>query len=131
MIPIKASARGIPTAQPMIGPRFEPGLLSESPFLPPPALPLLEPAVAAGVTRTVFSMVTTPALPVERLVATELKGVVVTESGVAVFESESSVVEGAAEDRCADVCDAEFPPPDDPPLVARPVMVAMLGLVDA
>jgi hypothetical protein len=131
MIPIRASARGMPTAQPMIRPRFELGLPSESPFPPPPALPLLEPAVAAGVTRTVFSMVTTPALPVERLVATELKGVVVTESGVAVFESESSVVEGAAEDRCADVCDAEFPPPDDPPLVARPVMVAMLGLVDA
>ena len=127
MIPIRASARGIPTAQPMIRPRFELDPLSESPL----ALSLLEPAVAVGVTRTVFSMVTTPALPVERLVATELKGVVVTESGVAVFESESSVVEGAAEDRCADVCDAEFPPPDDPPLVARPVMVAMLGLVDA
>lgn len=119
----------MPTAQPMIRPRFELDPLSESPL----ALSLLEPAVAVGVTRMVFSIVTTPALPVERLVATELKGVgvVVTESGVAVPESESSVVEGAAEDRCADVCDAEFPPPDDPPLVARPVMVAMLGLVDA
>jgi hypothetical protein len=116
----------MPTAQPMIRPRFELDPLSE----PPLALSLLEPAVGVGVTRMVFSIVTTPALPVERLVATELKGVgvVVTESGVAV---PSSLVEGAAEDRCADVCDAEFPPPDDPPLVARPVMVAMLGLVDA
>jgi hypothetical protein len=115
----------------MIRPRFELGPLSESPFPPPLVSSLLEPAVAVGVTRTVFSTVTTPALPVERLVAIELKGVVLTESGVAVPEFESSVVEEAAEDRCADVCDAEFPPPDDPPLVARPVMVAMLGFVDA
>jgi hypothetical protein len=51
-------------------------------------------------------MVTTPALPVERLSTTELKGVgvVETESGVAVAESEvDSSVEGGAEDCCADV----------------------------
>jgi hypothetical protein len=78
-------------------------------------------------------MVTTPALPVEKLVATELKGVgvVETESGVAVCEFESSVVDGAAEGRCADVCDAEFPPPEPLPLSARPVILAMLGTVVA
>jgi hypothetical protein len=79
-------------------------------------------------------MVTTPALPVKRLSTTELKGVgvVETESGVAVAESKpESSVEGAAEDCCADVRDAEFPPPDPPPLNARPVILARWGAVEA
>jgi hypothetical protein len=134
MMPIMASARGMPTAQPIMRPRFELDPPFESPFPLSPPLALLEPAVGVGVTRMVFSMVTTPAVPVERLSTTELKGVAVVEtsSAVAVAEPEfGPSVEGESEDCCADVCDAEFPPPDPPPLVAKPVMVARLGAVDA
>jgi hypothetical protein len=123
----------------MIRPRLELDPLSGSPLpaLPLLALSLLEPEVAVGVTRMVFWMVTTPAEPVDRVVETEVKGVgvvvgvVETLSGVAVPEFESPVEEGPAVDRAVDVRDAEFPPPDEPPLVAKPVIVAMLGLVDA
>lgn len=120
----------MPTAQPMMRPRldFEPP--EEEEF---PSLELLEPAVGVGVTRTVFWIVTTPppAL-VERLWTTELKGVPVVEasSAVAVAEPElGASVGGEPEDPPIDVFDGPFPPP--PPLVARPVIVAMLGAVEA
>jgi len=121
----------MPTAQPMMRPRldFEPPLEEEEESL----LEELEPAVGVGVTRTVFWIVTTPppAL-VERLWTTELKGVVAASSAVAVAEPElGASVEGEPEEHPAVVLDAWFPPPDPPPLDARPVIVARLGAVEA
>jgi len=130
-MPTRARARGMPTAQPMMRPRldFEPPLEEEEESL----LEELEPAVGVGVTRTVFWIVTTPppAL-VERLWTTELKGMVAASSAVAVAEPElGASVEGEPEEPPAVVLDAWFPPPDPPPLDARPVIVARLGAVEA
>ena len=130
-MPTRARARGMPTAQPIMRPRLDFELPEDEESL----LALLEPAVGVGVTRTVFWIVTTPppAL-VERLWITELKGVAVVEasSAVAVAEPElGASVEGEPEDPPAVVLDAWFPPPDPPPLEARPVIVARLGAVDA
>jgi len=129
-MPTRARARGMPTAQPMMRPRldFEPPEEEEESLLEE-----LEPAVGVGVTRTVFWIVTTPppAL-VERLWTTELKGVVAASSAVAVAEPElGASVEGEPEEPPAVVLDAWFPPPDPPPLDARPVIVARLGAVEA
>jgi len=119
----------MPTAQPIMRPRLDFELPEDEESL----LALLEPAVGVGVTRTVFWIVTTPppAL-VERLWMTELKGVVAASSAVAVAEPElGASVEGDPEEPPAVVFDAWFPPPDPPPLCARPVIVARLGAVEA
>lgn len=124
-IPIKARARGIPTAHPTMTPM----LLDLPPELDGLALLLLAPALGSdvGVTTEVMKMVATPAEPEETLALTEVKGV-----GVA--ETESAVALGAREpaEDCAfeAVCEAEPPLPDPLPS-AKPVMPEMVGTEEA
>jgi hypothetical protein len=120
MIPTRARASGIPTAHPMITPRFEPDFLFGS-----GACVLAVPAALAegfedGVTVTVAMKVCTPADPEETLVTSEVTGVA-DDAGVEV---------AAADEAGAEVFEGEFPLPLAEP-VARPVKEASVGWLDA
>lgn len=100
MIPTRATASGMPTAQPTITPRFELDL----PVLEAEACVLAVPAASAegfddGVTVTVAMNVCTPAGPEETLTTSEVKG----------FADDAGAEVAAADEAGADVFDAELP----------------------
>jgi hypothetical protein len=121
MIPTRARASGIPTAHPIITPRFEPDFLLES-----GACVLAVPAALAegfgdGVTVTVATKVCTPADPEETLVTSEVTG----------LADDAGEEVAAADEAGAEVFEGEFPPPPLAEPVARPVKEASVGWLDA
>jgi hypothetical protein len=136
IIPARARARGIPTAQPTMTPSLELDPLLD----PAPAPAVLDGSVALGVKVTTTLTVRTPPVASEvMLVLVEVKGfaVVGTESGVAValepaLEAalEAALEDPPPDDAAAEVFDPE-PPPPEPPLDASPVILARFGASDA
>lgn len=145
--PMMARPRGMPTAQPMIRPRFELEPPSASapdvPFVSPLAAPSvpLPVEVGVGVITLVIGTLTTPVDPVERLIETEVKGVPVgAASSVAVAsleapdDDEPEPEDDAAFVDCgAEVFDAEELSSSSSELLplARPVNLARFGAVEA
>jgi hypothetical protein len=119
MIPMRANASGMPTAQPTINPvlELEPELPEEE-LLLLLVLAVLAVGSGVGVTKTDLMMVWTPADPDEILVISDEKGVGVAEGAVVDTES--------ANDAGALVGELPLPEPD-----ARPVMDARLGCSEA
>jgi hypothetical protein len=121
---------GIPTAQPMITPSLE-----LDPLLDPAAALVVfdgsEGEVGVMVTRT-LTVFSPPVESEVTLSLVDVKGfaVVETDSAVAVAALEPAVEDRTSEDAGADVFEPE-PPPPEPPLVAKPVMAARSGAVDA
>ena len=123
IMPSRTSARGMPTAHPTITPSFE---LIPLPDFKAPLLLLSVVAVGFDVliTRTVTGTVTTPAVPEERLILTEVNGT--CDIGGALAERVPAE-EGAFDD-AAEICETEslLAVP-----LARPVTVETVGLVAA
>jgi hypothetical protein len=115
-MPRRARASGMPTAQPTMTPRLE-----LEPLLDELVLPLLlvvETSVGGGVTRAVFSIVTTPADPDETICVTEVMG-----SGVLSERDD----DGAGREDGSGVLEAWLPPPE----VAMPVIEESVGAESA